>query len=90
MKIRMGHFTNYEIEFGDYINWNDDLVKDRLKSFNVTYLYLRDLAIPSMILCAYSGTPIEEILVALNSVYSTSIRYRIYNTTEGWNSFKVV
>jgi len=59
----MGVYTNYEVEFGDDIDWDDNSVKDCLKSFAVQYLYLRDIDKPRVMLCVYSQNPIHLILL---------------------------
>lgn len=83
----MGGFTNYEVEFDNTIDWDDELVKSYLKSFDVEYLYLRDLAKPRIILCVYSQNPVEWILSVLKGLYSVDIRYRVYNSDEVWFKF---
>jgi hypothetical protein len=82
----MGVYTNYEVEFGDDIDWDDDSVKDCLKSFAVQYLYLRDMDKPRVMLCVYSQNPIHLILTALKSLYSVKIQYRMYRDKE-WIAF---
>jgi len=82
----MGWYTTYEVEFYECSDWDVDAAKKYLNSVNVEYLYLRDLDTSRIVLCAYSQTPIEEILVVLKYLYSCSIRYRRY-TTEEWIVF---
>lgn len=83
----MGWYTNYEIEFADQIEWND-ITNDCLSQFNLTCLYLRDLELPRLVVCAYSTHSIEDILDALKTEYKTTMRYRKYDTVEwtvhGW------
>jgi len=83
----MGWYTNYEVEFEDYINWDDNDVKLCLNPFNIDYLYLRDMDKPRVILCVYSQNPVENILIALKSLYSVGTRYRIYNSGDAWIAF---
>lgn len=80
----MGWYTNYEVEFDDFIDWDDNDVKRCLKPFNVDYLYLRDMNKPRVILCVYSHNPVKNILMALKSIYSVGIRYRVYNSDDAW------
>jgi hypothetical protein len=82
----MGVYTNYEVEFGDDIDWDDDSVKDCLKSFAVQYLYLRDMDKPRVMLCVYSQNSIYLILTGLKSLYSVKIQYRMYRDKE-WIAF---
>lgn len=83
----MGWYTNYEVEFDEKIDWDDETVNSYLKSFNLTYLYLRDLDLPRIILCIYSQESLDHILLSLKSLYSTDMRYRVYGTQE-WLAFK--
>ena len=83
----MGGYTNYEVVFDDFIDWDDNDVKLCLKSFNVEYLYLRDMDKPRVILSVYSHNPVKNILMALKSVYPVGIWYRIYNSDEAWIAF---
>jgi hypothetical protein len=83
----MGWYTNYEVEFDDFIDWDDNDVKCCLKPFNVDYLYLRDMDKPRMIVSVYSGNNVKNILMALKSLYSVGICYRIYNSDEAWITF---
>ena len=39
----MGWYTNYEVEFDDFIDWDDNDVKHCLRPFNVKNQYLRDM-----------------------------------------------
>ena len=80
----MGFYTNYEVEFGDMIDWDDSLVKQHLQGFNVQYLYLRDTQLPRLMLCVYSQNPVEKILDVLKNLYHVDISYRIYNTNMLW------
>jgi hypothetical protein len=82
----MGWYTTYEVDFYNCTEWDDETAKKYLNSVNVEYLYLRDLDTPRIVLCVYSQTPIEEILVVLKYLYSCSIRYRRY-TTDEWVVF---
>jgi len=82
----MGWYTNYEVEFDSYIDWDDTVVRDSLQSFNVTYLYLRDMELPRVVLCVYSTTPVKNILDIMMRLYSTTMRYRIYKTDQ-WTPF---
>ena len=82
----MGWFINYEVEFDSYIDWDDEVVDASLGSFDVKYLYLRDLDKPRIALCIYSHNTIKEVLDVLKQLYATEMRWRIYNT-EGWNFF---
>lgn len=83
----MGWYTNYEVEFDDFIDWNDNDVELCLKPFNIDYLYLRDMNKPRVILSVYSHNPVNNILMTLNSLYSIGMRYRIYNSDEAWIAF---
>jgi hypothetical protein len=83
----MGWHINYEVEFQDSIDWDDDEVKRSLKGFNVQFLYLRDMDKPRVMLCVYSQNPVEDILGVLIILYSTGMRYRIYNTQDEWLTF---
>jgi hypothetical protein len=83
----MGYYTNYEVEFDEQIDWDDEFMKSCLEPF-AQYLYLRDLEKPRVMLCVYSQEPVEDILVVLKGLYSTGLRYRIYNSTE-WTTFTV-
>jgi len=83
----MGWYTNYEVEFENFIDWDNNDVKRCLIPFNVEYLYLRDMNKPYVILSVYSQNSINNILTALKSLYPTSIRYRIYNSDEAWIAF---
>uniref|UniRef100_A0A6C0K0K8 Uncharacterized protein n=1 Tax=viral metagenome TaxID=1070528 RepID=A0A6C0K0K8_9ZZZZ len=83
----MGWYTNYEVEFEDYIDWDDNDVKLCLKPFNVDYLYLRDMDKPRVILCVYSQNPIENVLTALKSCYPVNMCYHIYNSSDAWITF---
>ena len=82
----MGWYTNYEVEFDCYIDWDDTVVRDSLQSFNVTYLYLRDMELPRVVLCVYSTNPVKNILDIMMRLYSTTMRYRIYKTDQ-WTPF---
>ena len=82
----MGYYINYEVEFDCYIDWDDAVVRDSLQSFNVTYLYLRDIELPRVILCVYSTTRVKNILDIMMRLYSTTMRYRIYKTDQ-WTPF---
>jgi len=82
----MGWYTTYEVEFYECSDWDVEAAKKYLTSVNVEYLYLRDLDTPRIVLCVYSQTPVEEILVVLKYLYSCSIRYRRY-TTDEWIVF---
>jgi hypothetical protein len=83
----MGGYTNYEVEFDDFIDWDDNDVKLCLKPFIVDYLYLRDMNKPRVILSLYSHNSVNNILMTLNSLYSVGMRYRIYNSDEAWIAF---
>jgi hypothetical protein len=83
----MGWYTAYEVEFDDFIDWDDNDVKLCLKPFNVEYLYLRDMDKPCLILSVYSHNSINNILMALKSLYPVGISYRIYNSDETWITF---
>ena len=83
----MGWYTNYEVEFEDFIDWDENDVKLCLKPFNVDYLYLRDMDKPRIILCVYSQNPVENILIALKSFYPVNMCYRIYNSSDAWIAF---
>jgi hypothetical protein len=83
----MGWFTNYEVEFQEDIDWDDQIVKTCLKDFNVQYLYLRDMGKPRLVLCIYSQNHIEEVLLALNSIYQSDICYRVYDSNKEWMMF---
>ena len=72
------------MEFDDYIDWDDNDVKRCLKPFHVEYLYLRDMDKPRVMLCVYSHNPVENILATLKFIYSTGLRYRVYNSGEEW------
>jgi len=82
----MGWFVNYEVEFVSHIDWDDEGVDASLGSFDVKHLYLRDLDTPRVILCIYSHNTIKEVLTVLKGLYSTGMRYRVYNTEE-WQLF---
>jgi len=82
----MGFYTNYEVEFSDSIEWDDDVVKRSLESFNLTYIYLRDMELPRFILCFYSQHTLKEILEVIKLLYPAKMRYRIYNSEE-WTPF---
>jgi hypothetical protein len=83
----MGGYTNYEVEFDDFVDWDDDDVNRCLITFNVQYLYLRDMDKPRVMLCVYSHYSVNSILMALKSLYSVGICYRIYNSGEAWIAF---
>jgi hypothetical protein len=83
----MGWYTTYEVEFDDFIDWDDNDVKLCLKPFNVEYLYLRDMDKPCLILSVYSHNSINNILMVLKSLYPVGICYRIYNSDETWITF---
>ena len=83
----MGWYTNYEVEFAYDIDWDDYTVAKALPHA-AKHLYLRDLEKPRVMLCVYSQEPVEDILVVLKGLYSTGLRYRIYNSTE-WTTFTV-
>jgi hypothetical protein len=82
----MGFYTSYEVEFSNSIEWDDDVVKRSLGSFNLTYLYLRDMELPRFILCLYSQHTLKEILEVMNVLYPVKMRYREYNH-EHWAPF---
>lgn len=82
----MGYYINYEVEFDSYIDWDDTVVRHSLQSFNVTYLYLRDMELPRVMLCVYSTNPVKNILDIMMRIYSTTMRYRIYKTDQ-WTPF---
>jgi len=84
--VTMGWYTNYEVEFDSNIDWDDTVVRDSLQSFNVTYLYLRDMELPRFVLCVYSTNPVKNILDIMMRLYSTTMRYRIYKTDQ-WTPF---
>lgn len=79
----MGGFTNYEVEFDAYVDWDDDITKHRLTPLDVQYLYLRDFETPRVMLCIYSQTPLEDVLSSLKTLYNTNLRYRVYGEG-GW------
>jgi hypothetical protein len=83
----MGWYTAYEVEFNDFIDWDDNDVKLCLKAFNVEYLYLRDMDKPCLILSVYSHNSINNILMALKNLYPVAICYRIYNSDKAWIAF---
>lgn len=84
----MGWYTNYEVEFTDTIDWDDADVTRSLSDFAVQYLYLRDMAIlPRVMLSIYSQDHIFDVLDVLKSLYSTSMRYRVYNSGDEWIAF---
>ena len=85
-RATMGWYTNYEVEFDGNIDWDDAVVRDSLQSFNVTYLYLRDMELPRIVLCVYSTNPVKNILDIMMRLYSTTMRYRIYKTDQ-WTPF---
>jgi hypothetical protein len=77
----MGWFTNYEVEFDEFVDWDDNIVKHRLEPFNVQHMYLRDLELPRVILSIYTPhNTIEEMLTVLKNLYPVTMRYQIYNT----------
>jgi len=82
----MGWYINYEVEFDEFIDWDDHAVKDCLQTFDVDHLFLRDLGVFRVMLCVYSQNPVEHILAALKSLYPAGIRYRIYESIE-WTTF---
>lgn len=77
----MGWHTNYEIEFADYIEWDEDKVAGVLP-YTVKYLYLRDLEKPRVMLCMYSQSSVKEVLYILKTLYRVDMRYRFYDTEE--------
>jgi hypothetical protein len=82
----MGWYTTYEVEFNEYIDWDDDIVKETFETlYTVEWLYLRDFGKPRLICMCYSQTPIERILTLLNYIYPVA-RFREYETTE-WKEF---
>ena len=81
----MGWYINYEVEFDSDIDWDDEAVDASLGCFHVKHLYLRDFDTTRIILCIYSHNTIKEILTVLKGLYSTEMRWRVYNTKE-WNS----
>jgi hypothetical protein len=87
----MGGFTNYEVKFSNYVDWDDSTVTRALQilSSDVTYLYLRDLEQPRVMFCVYSHTPIESVLAFMMGLYSTEMYYRIYDTDGEWIKYSV-
>ena len=83
---KMGGYTNYEVEFDEYIEWDDDIVGVALP-YTTKYLYLRDLEKPRAMFCMYSHCPIEYVLAMLKGLYPVGIRYRIYNSNDAWIPF---
>lgn len=82
----MGWYTNYEVEFEKDIDWSDHDV-NKILPYTVQHLYLRDLELPRLMLSIYSHSSIEEILIVLTGLYSTGMRYRIYDKNEEWTTF---
>lgn len=85
----MGWHTNYEVEFDEFVDWEDAHVTrvfDSL-SFDVTHLYLRDLAKTRVMLCVYSHTPVEDVLGALKVLYHVPMRFRVYDNGEAWVAY---
>ena len=82
----MGGHTNYEVEFADYVDWDDEDVA-RVLPGTVTHLYLRDLDLPRVMLCIYSQSSISDILALLKCLYSTGMRYRQCDSNDEWITF---
>ena len=78
--IKMGWYTNYEVEFKNYVDWDDGDVNRILESFDVQYLYLRDMDTFRVIFSLYSHHSIEDILANLKILYPVRMRYHIYNS----------
>ena len=76
----MGWYTNYEVEFKNYVDWDDCDVNRILESFDVQYLYLRDMDTFRVIFSLYSHHSIEDILANLKILYPVGMRYHIYNS----------
>jgi hypothetical protein len=84
----MGLHINYEIEFGDDVNFDVDDVEEELKNDDiiqdVELMFLRDFNTPRCIACVYSHTKIEEVLSILLRMYNTPMKYRIYGEDAQW------
>jgi len=80
----MGWYINYELELEEHVDWDDEIVKQKLKDINCNWLYLRDNTDPIVILSLYSQHDIKDIVNILIELYDVEIRYRIYGKLE-WN-----
>jgi hypothetical protein len=91
VSYRMGWHINYEVEFGDYVDFDIDDVEDKLKDdgiiSDVKLMLLRDYAKPRCIVCVYSHTSIEQVLSILLDLYNTPITYRMYGEEIEWRTY---
>lgn len=76
----MGVYTNYEVEFADFVSWDDDQVRRRLATFNCFFLYLRDMETMTLMFSVYSQHEIKEVLDILYEMYDVQIKYRVYSS----------
>jgi len=76
----MGVYTNYEVEFADFVSWDDDQVRRRLAAFNCFFLYLRDMETMMLMFSVYSQHEIKDVLDILYQMYDVRIKYRVYGS----------
>ena len=74
----MGWYINYELELEEHVDWDDEIVKQKLKDINCNWLYLRDNTDPIVILSLYSQHNINDIITIISNLYDIDIIYRIY------------
>ena len=78
----MGGYTNYEIVFEKKVEYNNNDVENMTRDFDCKILYLRDNETTTLMCCLYSQTNITTILDILSNLYSTNMKYRVYNTMD--------
>ena len=74
----MGWYINYELELEEHVDWDDNIITEKLKDINCKFLYLRDNINPIVILSLYSQHDIKEIIKILSELYDIDIVYRLY------------
>lgn len=88
----MGWHLNYEVEFGDDVDFDCDDVEEKLKDNDIAHdveiMLLRDYEKPRCIVCVYCHTFIEEVLDILFELYKTPITYRKYGEEIEWRTYQ--
>lgn len=74
----MGWYINYEIEINDYVDWDDEKVKNKLENYNCSWLYLRDMYKQIVIFSIYSQHDIEDIVIILKNIFNVEMTYKQY------------
>lgn len=83
----MPWYINYEVEFDEQVDWNDNEVKRCLETFNCNFLYLRNMAVGTVIFSIEDKCSIVDILCVIYDLYVTDMNYKQYGT-RNWIKFK--